>query len=502
MLAKEKVYLLQLFGSEEYKNDLVNQFEGKGDFELISEPEGANISIDGIPSFQETTPYSFEDFNAGSYQVSLTKFRYEVIDTVIVIEKDRRNRMKIEFSPLFGNLSVTSEPSDCTVLINNQKSGVTPLNLKGADSGLDAGIYYIKVQKSGSHKISYGIYRDTIEIICGESVNIEAALPAQYGSISLSSNNDRTKYEVIDQDTKESVYKGKNIEKLQLLTGSYKINADNPECLPKSKSVDVPAQMNEDVKFSYRESDYKAFQRRCQNDRDTFRHFIYEDNHNNMRITESILAFIIPDSLKATTTFRYAAYDNFTFMQIPLLGKVSFLRGEKVAFTYGFSFIGNISFATESDFKGWGDLVSVNGGFIFLSKNYRSRLHIECDVGIKFGLDSYEDTYEYNNHDITYCSLDYDTEDKRTIIYPVQWVPVDLSCTYEHYIGGRAFIMLRAGLLYMSVIDNDYHWYDKSAAEAWKSDGTDKPEQIDGDDLPPLPYLEGFKPYFGIGIRF
>jgi len=144
----------------------------------------------------------------------------------------------------------------------------------------------------------------------------------------------------------------------------------------------------------------------------------------------------------------------------------------------------------------------VNGGLIFLSENYRARLHIDCDAGIKVGLDSYKDTYEYNNHNITYCSLDYDSDDSRKLTYPVQWVPVDLSCTYEHHLGGSVFIMLRAGLLFMCTDNNDYYWYDKTAAEAWESEEADKPVQIDGEDLPPVTYLKGVKPYFGIGIRF
>jgi PEGA domain len=502
MLAKEKVYVLQLYGSEEFKNDVDYQFEGKGDFRLTSEPAGADISIDGIPSFKEKTPYSFKDFNAGKYMITLEKYRYEIIDTVIVIEKDEKNSLETELSPLFGNLRVTSIPTGCTVLINNQESGVTPLNLKGANSGLDAGIYKIKVKKSGSHKNSYGIYQETIEIISGERVNIEAVLPAQYGSISLSSNNDRTKYEVIDLDSKETIYTGRNIDKLQLLTGSYKIKADNPECLAKSTTLTVTANMDKEVEFRYLESDYVKFQNRKRNEGLTFRDNIYKDNNGDMQISESILGFTVSDSMKTTTPLRLAAGDDLAFLQLPLLSKFTFFNGDKTAITYGASLIGNIALGTGSDLGGWIDLISLNVGVIFLSDNYRARVHFDCDAGLKYGWNSFEEDYEYNNQDITYCSLDFDTEGTRTLSYPGQWVPADLSCTYEYHLGGSAFIMLRAGLLFMCTDGNDYYWYNRSGADAWESDGADKPEQIIGDDLPPEPYLEGFKPYFGIGIRF
>ncbi|MCF7911300.1 MAG: PEGA domain-containing protein [Candidatus Cloacimonetes bacterium] len=502
MLAQEKVYVLQLYGSEEFKNEVNYQFEGKGDFSLSSEPDSADISIDGIPSFEEKTPYSFKDFNAGIYKISLAKYRYETVDTMIVIEKDEKKNLTIVLKPLFGNLSVSSEPSGCTVLINGREKGVTPLYLTGANSGLDAGNYNIKVQKSGNHINSYGIYQETIEIICGESVNIEAVLPAQYGSISLSSNNIKTEYEVIDQDTKESVYKGKNIEKLQLLTGSYKIKADNPECLPKSKTIDVTYGSSEEAIFRYLESDYRVFRERKRNEQMAFRDFIYKDNLGAMQIYESILGFIASDSVKATTTLRFATGDDLTFMQIPLLARLTFFNGEKTAITYGISLIGNIALATGSKLDGWIDLVSFNGGMIFHSENYRARLHLECDAGLKAAWTSFEDTYTYQSQKITYGSLNFDSEGNRTLEYPLQWAPVDLSCTYEHYIGGSSFFMLRAGLLYFCIVGTDYHWYNKSAVKAWESEGADKPEPIIGDNLPPEPYLEGFKPYFGIGIRF
>ncbi|MCF7911299.1 MAG: PEGA domain-containing protein [Candidatus Cloacimonetes bacterium] len=502
MLASGKVYVLQLFGSEEFKNDPVYKFEGKGDFSIISDPEGADISIDGISTFQEKTPFSLKDFKAGNYLISLAKYRYETVDTVIVIEKDEKNSLKIELSPLFGDLSVTSEPSGCIVLINGREKGVTPLYLTGANSGLDAGNYNIKVQKSGNHINSYGIYQEPIEIICGESVNIEAVLPAQYGSISLSSNNSKTKYEIVDLDTKESVYNGKNIEKLQLLTGSYKIKADNPDCLAKSKTIDVTYGSNDEVKFLYLESDYRVFLERKRNEQMAFRDFIYKDNDGALLIGEAALGFTFPDSLKSNTTLRIGSGEDFYFIQIPLLAKISFMGESKIALTGGVSVLGNISIATGSKLDGWIDLVSFNGGMIFHSENYRARLHIECDAGLKLAWTSFENTYTYQSQKITYCSLDFDSEGNRTLEHPWQWAPVDLSCTYEHHIGGRAFIMLRAGFLYFCIDGNDYYWYDKSAANAWETEGANKPEPIIGDDLPPVPYLEGFKPYFGIGIRF
>lgn len=53
-------------------------------------PEGASVSLDGIPSFSGFTPVSLDGYKSGPYTVTLRLLGYESLDTTLDIEADER----------------------------------------------------------------------------------------------------------------------------------------------------------------------------------------------------------------------------------------------------------------------------------------------------------------------------------------------------------------------------------------------------------------------------
>ncbi len=93
---------------------------GKGDFLIESLPAGAVIKIDGIPTFNEKTPFLLKEFNAQKYKITLSKDEYVFIDTTITITKDKRGNLLAKLEPKYGYITVDSEYSDFDLYIDNR----------------------------------------------------------------------------------------------------------------------------------------------------------------------------------------------------------------------------------------------------------------------------------------------------------------------------------------------------------------------------------------------
>ncbi len=120
---------------------------GTGNFTLNTEPANASVSILGIPLGDIRTPYQFKDFAANAYRVTLKKERYQDKDVVIRVEKDKSQEKTINLTPNWADLTITSEPSNCKVYINEDYKGYTPLDYTGVINGLDPGTYNIRIEK-------------------------------------------------------------------------------------------------------------------------------------------------------------------------------------------------------------------------------------------------------------------------------------------------------------------------------------------------------------------
>lgn len=138
-LKSGQVYELQITSK-------IKESEGLGSFLLKSEPAGADIIVQGLPVFKGKTPYQFDNFRTGYYQISLKLDRYQGKDIKILIEKDKTSEQNIKLSPVWGDLLIETEPNNLEVWINNQMRGRSPLTFTGINNGLVAGKYSIVVK--------------------------------------------------------------------------------------------------------------------------------------------------------------------------------------------------------------------------------------------------------------------------------------------------------------------------------------------------------------------
>jgi len=141
----------------------------KGSFTLNSYPSGADIRIDGIPTFKEKTPYTFESFAAMTYKITLSKQRYETLETTITIDKDRALSKTVELKPQWADLKISSEPTGSEVYLQNKLIGRTPLDLSGVQAGLDPGEYQIELRALSEF---YAPVKQSVKLKAGELTDL------------------------------------------------------------------------------------------------------------------------------------------------------------------------------------------------------------------------------------------------------------------------------------------------------------------------------------------
>ncbi len=107
------------------KTVVLNIFEksvlnlSKGEFHLTTEPGGAKITIDGQPTFEKFTPYTFTNWTARAYKVTIYKENYYVHIDTIIIDKDKANSLNVKLRAKFGILVLSTDPAN-KVLIDGK----------------------------------------------------------------------------------------------------------------------------------------------------------------------------------------------------------------------------------------------------------------------------------------------------------------------------------------------------------------------------------------------
>lgn len=82
---------------------------GKGNFQINTNPEGADLSIEGFPDLNISTPFLFEDYLAQTYSVTASKTDYESVTFPMSILSGQTQEQIIELTPLFGHINFNVE---------------------------------------------------------------------------------------------------------------------------------------------------------------------------------------------------------------------------------------------------------------------------------------------------------------------------------------------------------------------------------------------------------
>jgi len=141
------------------KTVVLNIFEksvlnlSKGEFHLTTEPGGAKITIDGQPTFEKFTPYTFTNWTAQAYRVTLYKENYYVHIDTIIIDKDKANSLNVKLRAKFGILVLSTDPANELLIDGKSYDHKNPVQISEGD-------HYITVRRK-----YFKDYVDTIYIV-------------------------------------------------------------------------------------------------------------------------------------------------------------------------------------------------------------------------------------------------------------------------------------------------------------------------------------------------
>ena len=143
---------------------------------IVATPAESKIFIDGKEV--GTNGLASVNLSVGEHTYSVECDDYLVVKNK-TIKLDKNETLQVDLQPLFGFITVNSEPSGADVYINGMKSGETPYLIQK----IKRGINNIEVKMSG-----YYDYAEFVEINIGEVKTVNAELVA-YGLIIPRSDN-------------------------------------------------------------------------------------------------------------------------------------------------------------------------------------------------------------------------------------------------------------------------------------------------------------------------
>jgi hypothetical protein len=118
---------------------------------LTSDPAGATVTIDGVEVGQ--TPIEKLELPAGVHDVVLKLDGYKDEELSVSIQAGKTLEVPVTMSKLTGMLTITSEPSGATVIVDGQEVGTTPLE----KYVLPIGTHEVIVKKDGYKEETFNV---------------------------------------------------------------------------------------------------------------------------------------------------------------------------------------------------------------------------------------------------------------------------------------------------------------------------------------------------------
>jgi formylglycine-generating enzyme required for sulfatase activity len=100
-----------------------------GQLEVLSQPAGADITIDG--QVIGKTPYLIESISAGEHLVTLSAPRYVSLNASVEIKgMNETQRLKLDLTPAWGVVTLSSKPERTLLTVDGEASGELPLSIE------------------------------------------------------------------------------------------------------------------------------------------------------------------------------------------------------------------------------------------------------------------------------------------------------------------------------------------------------------------------------------
>ncbi|MBS2098151.1 peptidase associated/transthyretin-like domain-containing protein [Carboxylicivirga linearis] len=114
--------------------------QGKGSFKIFTNPTSANITLDGFPDIQKTSPAEYTLYRPLTYKIKISKFNYYDLDTVVTCTPDSITEYHFNLTPKMSTLNITTIPT-ARIYLDDEFIGVSPIK----DYQVICGTYMVKI---------------------------------------------------------------------------------------------------------------------------------------------------------------------------------------------------------------------------------------------------------------------------------------------------------------------------------------------------------------------
>lgn len=177
---------LELSGYEAYQEEIdiqankavtINAQMAKvvGSIEIIANVDGARVFLDD-KEVGQTPNVVLEDLPSGTYTIQVRKTGYTTYTAPITVKPNVRLKMHVPMMANAATVTLTSNPKEAKVYLDNQPIGVTPLTIDAVPSGRHA----LRFEKEG-FATSYRIFQ--VEI--GQKLELNSNLGKEPGGLRI-----------------------------------------------------------------------------------------------------------------------------------------------------------------------------------------------------------------------------------------------------------------------------------------------------------------------------
>lgn len=232
-----------------------------GALNIITDPEGASVSLDG--GSKGTTPLTISEIYPGTYTLKITKSGYTDLQQSVTISAGKETKMTVSLTKAgtttkttTKTTTTTTKSSDSTgqISISSSPSGAS-INLDGYDKGKTPAT--IQDVKAGSHTLAlsldgYEDYTKTIPVEAGKITTIKATLtqkgsqPTGEGSLTILSTPTGANVYIDGEKIGTSPVKVQGVQ-----AGSHKVLLTMQGYGDIAKTVDVPDGSDKEVEVVF-----------------------------------------------------------------------------------------------------------------------------------------------------------------------------------------------------------------------------------------------------------
>ncbi len=155
----------------DYNVPVTVDFIDSGSIEVMTDPAGAHIWLDGADTGR-TTPFNITGVRAGEHSCSLLMDGYLPENIAVTVPSDGTARVNKVLKPSTGDVYFKVNPSDASIYLNGELVGTGSTNL----TKLQYGVYSYTVSRDGYRNVTA-----SIEVIPGGHLEVPVELVAVPG---------------------------------------------------------------------------------------------------------------------------------------------------------------------------------------------------------------------------------------------------------------------------------------------------------------------------------